>query len=89
MQLIDVRSSAEYSTGTLKTAVNIPVGDLEKKVKTLDFSKPIVFVCSTGARAGEAYFMVKDVRQDMKNIFYLDAEVSYNRDGSYKIIKEN
>lgn len=89
MFLIDVRSSAEYSTGTFKTAVNIPIGELEKKLKTLDFSKPIVFVCSTGARSGEAYFMLKDAKQDMKNVFYLDAEVSYNKDGSYKIIKVN
>ncbi|MBI5602899.1 MAG: hypothetical protein HY879_06055 [Deltaproteobacteria bacterium] len=89
MLLIDVRSAAEYSTGTLKTAIGMPVGDLEKKVKTLDFSKPIVFVCSTGARAGEAYFMVKDERKDMKNVFYLDAEVAFNKDGSYKIVKEN
>lgn len=89
MQLIDVRSAAEFSTGAIKTAVNIPVGDLEKKVKALDFSKPIVFICSTGARGGEAYFMLKDLKLDMKNVFYLDAEVSFNRDGSYKIIKVN
>ncbi len=89
MFLIDVRSTAEYSTGTFKTAVNIPIGELEKKLKTLDLSKPVVFVCSTGARSGEAYFMLKDVRQDIKNVFYLDAEVSFNRDGSYKIIKVN
>lgn len=89
MQLIDVRSSAEFSTGTFKNAVNIPIGDLEKKLETLDFSKPIVFICSTGARSGEAYFMAKDAKQDMKNVFYLDAEVSYNKDGSYKVIKVN
>lgn len=89
MLLVDVRSAAEYSTGTFKTAVNISIGELEKKLKTLDLSKPVVFVCSTGARSGEAYFMLKDVRQDMKNVFYLDAEVSFNKDGSYKIIKVN
>jgi rhodanese-related sulfurtransferase len=87
--LIDVRSAAEYSTGALKTAINIPVGELEKKMQSLDFSKPIVFICSTGARSGEAYFMVKDTRQDMKDVFYLDVEMSFNKDGSYKIIKEN
>jgi rhodanese-related sulfurtransferase len=87
--LIDVRSSAEFSTGSFKASENIPISELEKKLKTLDYSKPIVFVCATGARSGEAYFMVKDVRSDMKNVFYLDAEVSFNKDGSYKIIKVN
>jgi rhodanese-related sulfurtransferase len=85
--LIDVRSQAEFSTGALKTAVNIPVGDLEKKLKTLASDKPIVFVCSTGARSGEAFFMVKDSRPDIKDVFYLDSEMSFNKDGSYKIGK--
>ena len=85
--LIDVRSQAEFSTGALKTAVNIPVGDLEKKIKTLSSDKPIVFICSTGARSGEAFFMVKDSRPDIKNVFYLDSEMAFNKDGSYKIGK--
>lgn len=85
--LIDVRSSAEFSTGAFKSAVNIPVGDLEKKLKTLAVDKPIIFVCATGARSGEAFFMVKDGRPEMKNVYYLDSEVAYNKDGSYKIGK--
>lgn len=85
--LIDVRSSAEFSTGAFKTAVNVTIEELEKKIKTLNFNQPIVFVCATGARSGEAYFMVKDGRPDMKNVYYLDAEVAYNKDGSYKIGK--
>jgi len=85
--VIDVRSSAEFSTGALKTAVSIPVGDLEKKLKTLSSDKPIVFICSTGARSGEAFFMVKDSRPEIKNVFYLDTEMSFNKDGSYKIGK--
>jgi rhodanese-related sulfurtransferase len=52
----------------------------------LPSDKPIVFVCATGARSGEAYYMVKDNRPDIKEVYYLEAEVTYKKDGSYKII---
>ncbi len=85
--LIDVRDPDEFATGSFKTAVNIPTDQLEKKIKTLSAEKPIVFICSTGARSGEAYYMVKDTRPDIKDVFYLEAELTFNKDGSYKIAK--
>ncbi len=59
--------------------------DLEKQIKTLAADKPIVFVCATGARSGESFYMVKDLRPDIKEVYFLDAEVTYNKDGSYRI----
>ena len=85
--LIDVRDPEEYAAGSFKTAVNIPTDELEKKIKTLSADKPIVFICSTGARSGEAYYMVKDTRPDIKDVFYLEAELTFNKDGSYTIAK--
>jgi len=85
IMLIDVRDADEYATGHFKTAVNIPTDDLEKKIPSLPVDKPIVFVCSTGARSGEAYYMVQDSRPKMKNVFYVEAEITYDKDGSYKI----
>ena len=83
--LVDVRDPDEFATGAFKTAKNIPVDNLEKTIKTLPSDKPIVFVCATGARSGEAYYMVKDNRPDIKEVYYLEAEVTYKKDGSYKI----
>ena len=83
--LIDVRDPDEFASGSFKTAVNIPVDTLEAKIKTLPADKPIVFVCSTGARSGESYYMVQDVRPDLKNVYYLEAELTFSKDGSYKI----
>ncbi len=83
--MIDVRSAAEFSTGAFKSAMNLTVDDLEVKINSLPTDKPIVFVCSTGARSGEAYYMVEDLRPELKQVYFLDAEVSYNKDGSYKI----
>ena len=83
--LVDVRDADEFALGSFKGAVNIPVEDLEAKIKSLPATKPVVFVCSTGARSGESYYMVQDLRPEMKNVYYLEAEITFNKDGSYKI----
>jgi rhodanese-related sulfurtransferase len=83
--LIDVRDPDEFASGSFKTAVNIPVDTLEEKIKTLPADKPIVFVCSTGARSGESYYMVQDVRPGLKSVYYLEAELTFSKDGSFKI----
>ena len=85
--LIDVRDPDEFAAGSFKTAVNIPTDDLEMKIKTLPSGKPVVFVCATGARSGEAYYMVQDLRPELKNVYFLEAEVTFNKDGSYTIKK--
>jgi hypothetical protein len=46
-----------------------------------------VFVCNTGAKSGEAYYMLQDLRTDLKKVYFLDAEVTYKKDGSYTIKK--
>jgi rhodanese-related sulfurtransferase len=83
--LVDVRDSDEYKSGAFKTAVNIPVDQLEAKMKSFPTDKPIIFVCNTGARSGEAYYMVKDLRPELKEVYYLEAELTINKDGSYKV----
>jgi len=85
--LIDVRDSDEFATGTFKTAVNIPSDDLEGKISSLPSDKPIVFACSTGARSGEAYYMVQDIRPELKKVYYLEAEITFKKDGSFKIVE--
>jgi rhodanese-related sulfurtransferase len=85
--LIDVRKPAEFENGHFKTAVNIPVDDLQKKAAALPLDKPIVFVCNTGAQSGESYYLLKDNRPELKKVYYLDAVCEYNKDGSYKITK--
>lgn len=85
--LVDVRDPDEFATGSFKTAVNIPVDELEKKLDTLPTDKPVVFVCGTGARSGEAYYMVQDLRPAMKNVYYLDAGLTIKKDGSFVLKK--
>jgi rhodanese-related sulfurtransferase len=85
--LVDVRDKDEYDKGHLKTAENIPVDRLEKVVKTLPADKPIVFICSTGARSGESFYMLQDLRPELKKVYYLEAGCVFKKDGSYEIKK--
>ena len=87
IMLIDVRDADEFKAGSFKTAINIPVDQLEAKIKTLPTDKPIVFVCGTGARSGESFYMVQDLRPEMKNVYYLEGELTFKKDGSFEIKK--
>ena len=84
--LVDVRDADEYTLGSIKGAVNIPVENLEARIKSLPANKPVVFICSTGARSGESFYMVQDLRPELKDVYYLEAEITYKKDGSYKIV---
>lgn len=81
--VVDVRDEKDVKKGTFPGALNIPMNELEKKLSSLPKDKPVVFACSTGARAGEAYDTAKMLAGDIK-AFFLDADVSF-ADGGYKI----
>ena len=85
IQLIDVRDPDEFAKGHSPSAVNIPVNELEKKLPGMKFDKPVVFVCATGARSGEAYYMTRDLRKDVKDVYYLEATTKWSKDGTCDI----
>lgn len=82
--LVDVRDAKEFKAGTIKGAINIPIGDLEKMIGTLPKDKPIVFLCGTGARSGEAYDTAKLLRSELPT-YFIDAEMKFNADGTFSI----
>jgi rhodanese-related sulfurtransferase len=83
---VDVRDTKEFAAATIKGAISIPINQLEKRVEELPKDKPVLFFCGTGGRAGEAYDTVKLLRPEV-NAYFLDADVQFNPDGSYKITK--
>lgn len=85
--LVDVRDAKEFAAGTIKGAVSLPINDLEKKADTLPTDKPVVFICGTGARSGEAYDTVKLLRDEVK-AYFIDATIKFNGDGSYSIAQK-
>jgi rhodanese-related sulfurtransferase len=85
IMLVDVRDPKEVASGMIKGAVNIPMNDLEKKVGTLPTDKPVVFVCGTGARSGEAYDTVKLLGGKVQ-AFFIDADTKFNADGTFSMV---
>ena len=83
--VVDIRDPKEYAAGTIKGAVNITMAELAQKIGSLPVDQAIVFICSTGARSGEAYDTAKLLRPDL-NVYFLDAKVSYGGDGTFSII---
>lgn len=87
IMVVDVRDAKEFAAGTMKGAVNLPINDLEKKVDTLPKNKPVVFICGTGARSGEAYDMVKLLAGDVQ-AYFIDAEIKFGGDGTYTMVEK-
>ena len=48
--LIDVRTADEYSLGTIRNAINIPVDELRERIHEIPADKPIVLFCAIGLR---------------------------------------
>jgi rhodanese-related sulfurtransferase len=82
--LIDVRTLEEFKAGGFKGSTHMTVDEVEEKIAALPSDKPIIFVCSTGARSGEAYDIVKMAREDLE-VYFLDANVTHAKDGTYKL----
>lgn len=82
--VVDVRDAKEFNAAAIKGSINIPIDQLEKKMDSLPKGKPVVFVCGTGGRSGEAYDSVKLLRSDL-DPWFIDAEITFNTDGTFSI----
>lgn len=63
-QLVDVREPDEVAQGTLPGAVNIPLGDLPNRMDELDRHRPVVLLCRSGGRSGQAAEMLSNAGFD-------------------------
>lgn len=53
--IIDVRSPAEFNSGHVKNAINIPLDQIGKKTNEIKkMNKPIITCCFSGSRSGMA-----------------------------------
>ncbi|MGM0608660.1 MAG: rhodanese-like domain-containing protein [Candidatus Muiribacteriota bacterium] len=57
---IDVREQNEFKKGSLQIALNIPVCKLQKKIKHIPEDKVILTFCHSGARAYDAYNILRN-----------------------------
>lgn len=54
LQLVDVREAPEFAAGRLAGARLIPLGELERRAAEFDRSRPLVLICRSGKRSGQA-----------------------------------
>lgn len=52
--LVDVRTPAEFASGSAKGAVNIPLNSLSQNLSKLKGKKKIIVFCRSGNRSGQA-----------------------------------
>lgn len=52
--LVDVRTPAEFSGGTVKDAVNIPLDRIASKLDSFKNKKTIIVFCRSGNRSSQA-----------------------------------
>ncbi len=57
--IIDVREPSEFAAGNNPASVNIPLGQLEGRLKTLDPEKPVLVCCASGMRSGMAAALLR------------------------------
>ena len=87
VHLIDVRTDFEFAAGHFPGSKHVPINEIYSEgcpPTVAKFPKEgfVVFVCATGARAGEMYFGLKDdCKVDMKRFAFLDAEVMFKPTG--------
>lgn len=54
-RLVDVRSPAEHAAGHIEGSINVPVGELPRRLGELgDKSHPVVLYCASGMRSASA-----------------------------------
>ncbi len=72
--LVDVRNPDELEEGSVKGALNIPLGVIEDRMEELPKDKKIVLFCNTGVRAEMAYRLLKKSGFDA---YYFNGLVSF------------
>ncbi len=52
--LVDVREPGEYASGSVKGAVNIPLGSVSSQLSTFKNKNNIIVFCKSGGRSSQA-----------------------------------
>lgn len=58
--IVDVREEWEYAEGHIPGALLIPLGSLSQRLGEIPTDEPVVLVCRSGNRSGEAYRLLTE-----------------------------
>lgn len=74
-QVVDVRTTSEFTGGHLKNAINIDVNssDFEQQIATLDKNQPVFVYCLAGSRSASAASYMRG--QGFATVFEMDGGI--------------
>ena len=81
--VIDVRDRAEYKTGHVPGAINIPQKKLSKQLDKLVEANGVVLYCINGRRTRLAEQTL--IENDVDNVFHLEGGLMGWRKGGFKV----
>jgi rhodanese-related sulfurtransferase len=81
--VIDVREVAEYKSGHVPGAINIPHGKLQKQLDKLLDVNGVVLYCINGSRTRLAEQTL--IENDVPNVFHLEGGLMGWRQGGYEV----
>jgi len=85
-QVIDVREKAEFKSGHIAGAKNIPVARLTEQDPQLDKDKPIIVVCRLGQRAQTCAAVLQ--KHGYENVLVLTGGVTAWRNDGLPLVKK-
>jgi rhodanese-related sulfurtransferase len=53
-QIVDVRTDAEFAQAHLPQSRNIPLDQIQARIREIDPDRPVLLCCASGARSGMA-----------------------------------
>lgn len=66
--IIDVRTAAEFNSGSVAGSVNIPVQEISQRIPELKkFRAPYILCCASGIRSAQAYSILNQVGMECYN----------------------
>jgi rhodanese-related sulfurtransferase len=73
--VLDIRPAAEFKTGHITSAINIPSTKLKDQMKTLEIHKsnPIILVCKTGMTSGAS---AKELQKEGFNVYKMQGGIA-------------
>lgn len=87
LQVLDVRTDSEWKEGHIENSINIPVGQLQERMKELPRDRSIATVCNVGHRAGLAASLL--LKEGYTNICCdVLGSMKAWKASNYKIVKE-
>lgn len=83
--ILDVREPAEFGTGHLPNARNIPLSELEKRAGELPSGKPVLICCQAGPRASKALALLSKAGREQ--VFTLEGGLQAWRQAGLPVVK--